>query len=135
MNNEAILEEEIEVLYNDCYGGWGISQKAYELYKTRNNNVSPRGSRKIIRTDPILIQIYHELGKDFDTKYSKTEIDIFPKKYANYINIKEYDGLESVDIDYAQYELDNIKNKIKEILHSALSNDEKINELNKIIIN
>lgn len=135
MNNEAILEEEIEVLYNDCYGGWGISQKAYELYKTRNNNVSPRRRRKIIRTDPILIQIYHELGKDFDTKYSKTEIDIFPKKYANYINIKEYDGLESVDIDYAQYELDNIKNKIKEILHSALSNDEKINELNKIIIN
>ena len=133
MNNEAILEEEIEVLYNDCYGGWGISQKAYELYKTRNNNVSPRRRRKIIRTDPILIQIWHELGPDFDTKYSKTEIDIFPKKYANYINIKEYDGLESVDIDYAQYELDNIKNKIKEILQSSISNDEKINELNKII--
>ena len=133
MNIEAILEEEIGVLYNACYGGWGISPKAYELYKTRNNNVSPRGRRKIIRTDPILIQIYHELGYDFDTKYSKTEIDIFPKKYANYITFTEYDGSESVDIDYAQYELDNIKNKIKEILQSSFSNDEKINELNKII--
>ena len=133
MNIEAILEEEIGVLYNACYGGWGISPKAYELYKTRNNNVSPRGRRKIIRTDPILIQIYHELGPDFDTKYSKTEIDIFPKKYANYITFTEYDGSESVDIDYAQYELDNIKNKIKEILQSSFSNDEKINELNKII--
>lgn len=90
MNNEAILEEVIEVLYNDCYGGWGISPKAYELYKIRNNNVSPRGGRKIIRTDPILIQIYHELGADFDTKYSKTEIDIFPKKYANYITITPF---------------------------------------------
>jgi hypothetical protein len=133
MNNEAILEEEIEVLYNACYGGWSISEKAYELYKTRNNNLSPRIRRNIIRTDPILIQIYHELGADFDTKYSKTEIDIFPKKYADYITIKEYDGLETVHIDYTQYELDNIKNKIKEILQSSLSNDEKINELNKII--
>lgn len=133
MNIEDISEEEIEVLYNDCYGGWNISQKAYELYKTRNNNVSPRIRRNIIRTDPILIKIYHELGADFDTKHSKTEIDIFPKKYANYINIKEYDGLESVDIDYTKYELDNIKNKMKEILQSSLSNDEKINELNKII--
>ena len=133
MNIEAILEEEIGVLYNACYGGWGISPKAYELYKTRNNNVSPRGKIKKIRTDPILIQIWHELGPDFDTKYSKTEIDIFPKKYANYITFTEYDGSESVDIDYAQYELDNIKNKIKEILQSSFSNDEKINELNKII--
>jgi len=132
MNIEAMLEEEIEVLYNDCYGGWRISPKAYELYKTRNNNVSPRGKIKKIRTDPILIQIYHELGNEFDTKNSKTEIDIFPKKYENYFSFKEYDGLESVHIDYAQYELDNIKNKIKEILQSSLSNDEKINEFNKI---
>lgn len=134
MNIQDISEEEIEVLYNDCYGGWDISQKAYELYKTRNNNVSPRIRRNIIRTDPILIQIYHELGADFDTKYSKTEIDIFPKKYANYITIKEYDGLETVHIDYTQYELDNIKNKIKEILQSALSNDEKINEFTHLKI-
>ena len=134
MNIEDISEEEIEVLYNDCYGGWDISQKAYELYKTRNNNVSPRIRRNIIRTDPILIQIYHELGSDFDTKHSKTKIDIFPKKYANYINIKEYDGLESVDIDYTKYELDNIKNKIKEILQSSLSNDEKINEFTRLKI-
>lgn len=29
-------EEVIEVLYNRCYGSWGISEKAIELYKLRN---------------------------------------------------------------------------------------------------
>ena len=59
-----IDEDVIEVLYNGCYGGWEISEKAMELYKLRNVNYD---SIKLeiydfCRTDPILIQIYQVIA-------------------------------------------------------------------------
>jgi len=119
-------EEEIEVLFNDCYGGWQISNKAnklYELRRTKDSNL-----RK--RSDPILVQIYKELGDEFDgEKHSKTGIEKIPKKYEKYFIISEYDGLERVEIDYTLYELDNLKQKIKEILeNNSMDNDEKIKQ-------
>lgn len=121
-------EEEIEILYNNCYGGWGLSIKAKELYKLRQGNFNFD-----IRDDPILVQIYKELGTDFDGKFSKTKIRKIPKKYKNYYYISEYDGIECVNIDYTKYKLDNLYNNIKEILQSNINNDIKINEIEKII--
>ena len=125
--------EEIEVLYNRCYGGWGMSDKAKELYTLRKTKDSTDYLRT--RSNPTLIQIYNELGADFDSKYSKTKTEKIPKKYENYYYITEYDGLETVEIDYTKYELDNLKQKIKEILeNNRTDNDEKINQFKKIII-
>ena len=132
MISQEIDNEEIEVLYNDCYGGWRISNKAKELYTLRkmknSNNYLSR------RSDPILIKIYNELGNEFDGgKYSKTGIEKIPKKYENHYYISEYDGLEKVEIDYTNYELDNLKKNIKEILeNNSIDNDEKINKFKKI---
>lgn len=127
-------EEEIEVLYNDKYGGWTISSKARKLYKLRKTNDSYNYLCK--RSDPILVQIYKELGDEFDEeKYSKTAIEKIPKKYEKYYIISEYDGLESVEIDYTKYELDHLKQKIKEILeNNSIDNDEKINQFTKLSI-
>ena len=123
--------EEIDVLYNNCHGGWGISDKARELYilrKTKNSNNKRR-------TDPILIQIYNELGDEFDDKYSSSAIAKIPKKYENYYYISEYDGLEKIEIDYTKYELDNLKKNIKEILeNNSIDNYEKINQFKKMSI-
>ena len=126
-------KEEIEVLYNDCYGGWTLSNKAKELYKLRKNNLSNAYISK--RSDPILIQIYNELGDKFDDKFSKTNIKKIDKIYEKYYDIEEYDGLESVIINYDKYNLDKIKNKINEILQSNINNDEKIGELEKFMYN
>ena len=121
--------EEIDVLYNNCYGGWGISNKARKLYELRKTNNS--NNRK--RNDPILIQIYNELGDEFDNKYSNSAIAKIPKKYENYYYISEYDGLEKIEIDYTKYELDNLKQNIKEILeNNSIDNDEKINQFKKM---
>ena len=69
MNSQEMDKEEIEVLYNSCYGSWRISNKAKELYTLRTTNNSNNYVRK--RSDPILIQIYNELGNEFDGgKYS-----------------------------------------------------------------
>jgi hypothetical protein len=133
-------EEEIEILYNNCYGGWNISKKAIELYKLRNNNVQDSDNTLdseldfyYQRNDPILIQIYKELGHEFDDKYSKTKLKKINKKYENYFYIDEYDGAECVKINYTKYKLDNLYNRMKEILQSNDNNQTKINEIEQFI--
>jgi hypothetical protein len=131
-----VNEEEIEILINICYGGWNISKKAIELYKLRNPSYNVTGNNFdyfFNRHDPILIQIYKELGDNFDDKYSKTKIKKILKKYENYYDIDEYDGKECVRINYTKYKLDNIYNKIKEILQSNNNDNTKINEIEQFI--
>ena len=125
-------EDEIEILYNNKYGGWGISKKAIELYQLRSN-LSEYEKDSFCRNDPILIQIYKELGNDFDDKFSRSSIKKIPKKYEKYYYIEEYDGKEYVKINYTEYKLDIIYNKIKEILQSTNNNNIKINEINEFI--
>ena len=131
-----VNEEEIEILINICYGGWNISKKAIELYKLRNPNYNVTEldfDYYFHRNDVILIQIYKELGNDFDDKYSKTKIKKILKKYEHYYDIDDYDGKECVRINYTKYKLDNIYNKIKEILQSNNNNNTKINEIEQFI--
>jgi len=121
------IKEEIEILYNNCYGKWKLSDKANELYKLRKDNSNK--SYKSRRSDPILVKIYYKLGDEFDNKYSKTKIEKIEKIYEKYYDIEEYDGLESLIIDYNKYNFDLIKNKVNEILESTMNNDEKISDL------
>ena len=72
-----VNEEEIEILLNICYGGWNITKKAIDLYKLRSSSYNVTGNEfdyYFNRNDPILVQIYKELGNEFDNKYSKTKI-------------------------------------------------------------
>ena len=83
-----INEDEIEILYNINCGGWGISKKAIELYNLRiSHNLSEFGKDVCCRNDPILIQIYKELGDDFNDMLSKIQIKKILKKYENYYYI------------------------------------------------
>ena len=134
MISQETDNEEIEVLLNDCYGGWSISNKANNLYKLRKTENSTNYLSR--RSDPIFVQIYKELGDEFDgVGHSNTGIEKIPKKYENHYYISEYDGLEKVEIDYTKYELDNLKKNIKNILeNNSIDNDEKINQFKKMII-
>jgi uncharacterized protein YcgL (UPF0745 family) len=129
-------EEEIEVLCNDWFGSWKISHIAEELYILRKKENKINDNKYFRRrNDPILIQIYNELGEKFDGTNSKTTIHKIPKKYENYYYIDKYDDLESVEIDYTKYQYDNLKKNIKEILeNNNIDNNEKINEIKKIVI-
>ena len=89
---------------------------------------------ELCRADPILIQVYNELGADFNGKYSKIKIKKIPKKYEKYYYISEYDGLECVEIDYTEYKLDTIYNKITEILQSTKNNNIKLIEIEEFIL-
>ena len=123
----------IQILYNVCYGGFSPSDKAVELYNLRKLEIDPSyqcilSCVLIDRDDPILVKIYHELGRNFDVNYSNTNVFLLDKKYKNYYVINEYDGMEMVSIDINRYKLDNVKR----ILHNQQSNDKKIAELLKI---
>ena len=128
-------QEMIEVLYNDCYGGYGISKKATKLYNDRmlaNDSafIPVEDKEEISRTDKVLIEIYKEIRTDIDTKYSKIKIEFIPKKYEKHFFIEEYDGKENVAIDYNRYTMNTMRDVLKD---DTLHNDEKINKLNSIL--
>lgn len=129
----------VEVLYNSRYGYYCESEKAIELYNFRKKEIDPLFMTvfyeecDIIRHDPILVQIYHELGDNFNV-IGKIKIKRILKRYENYYIISEYEGLESVMIDEYRYDEDNKKNRIKEILNCSMTDSEKIKELKKIIL-
>jgi len=127
-----INEEEIEVLYNDDYSFWRISEKAIELYKLRKN-LTKFDLDFCCRNDPILVQIYKELGNDFDNNNSRTKIEKILKKYENYYYFEYDTGREYVKIDYTKYKLDTMYNKIKEILQSDNNDNIRINEIDQFI--
>jgi hypothetical protein len=134
--DELENNEQIEVMYNDIYGSWNISNKAKEIYKLRK--IERKLDKEIIyiskRNDPLLIEIYRELKEEFDGEFSKTIIKKIPKIYENYYFIDKYDGYESVEIDYIKYELHNLKKNIKEIIKNEnMDNYEKLNQINKVI--
>ena len=136
MISQETDNEEIEILYiSGGYGGWKISDKAMELYKLRTANNNNFDIYLQDRNDTILIKIYKELGNTFNDKnYGKTSIKKIPKKYEEYYYISEYEGLESVEINYTQYELDNLKKNIKKILeNNNFDINEKINQFKNLI--
>jgi hypothetical protein len=102
-----------EVVINTCYGGFGLSKKAYELYlKLKNITTYPEtdkwGStihwlnkektehfydRHLERHDPTLVSVVKQLGKGANGLCANLEVVEVQGRYR----IDEYDGLESIE--------------------------------------
>lgn len=132
IEQEVIKQDQgyIEVLYNYCYGGFNPSEKAKELYIEKMLEIDKDFNNEhfdmyfVDRDDPILIEIFHQLGiEKFSGSYSKIKSLKIPKKFKDCFVIDEYDGKESVNIDYGKYKLDRIRDILK---NEEFSNDEKI---------
>jgi hypothetical protein len=104
-----------KIVYNDCYGGFGLSDEAVEMYlqlkgfkynKTPNRwgaNFSVEGwedfyYRDIDRADPILVQVVETLGDKANGNCAKLEIEDIPA--GTLYRITEYDGNESIETQY-----------------------------------
>jgi hypothetical protein len=94
-----------KVVINTCYGGFGLSKQACELYAERkglkvgkwnaNWGFFENGDfydREIPREDPILIEIVEELGAAASSQYSDLKVVNVPED-ANW-GVEEYDGKE-----------------------------------------
>ena len=81
-----------KIVYNACWGGFGLSKAAWERYVELGGKAE--SEYDVSRTDPILVQVVEELGTDADGEYAELSIADVPAgtKYR----IDEYDGFESV---------------------------------------
>ena len=122
----------MKILINGCYGGFGISDEAKAEYKRRTGEKLPYCDDN--RYNPILIQIREEFGRtQFSGHCASICIETIDEIYKDYHTINEYDGIESIEIDYAGYERDNLIYKIKMILRSTIPNEQKILEISNLV--
>ena len=84
----------MQIVINSCYGGFGLSDKALDMYKQLSNK-SEVYSFELDRTDPILIQVVEALGAEADGRFAKLRIIEIPDDIE--WEITEYDGIESVE--------------------------------------
>jgi len=88
-----------KIVYNTCYGGFGLSKAAIARYWEIRGEPKPEhwavwDERELNRGDPILVQVVEELGKDANDGFSKLAIrELEP---GTQYRIDEYDGYESV---------------------------------------
>ena len=85
-----------KVVYNNCYGGFGLSRKAVILGQKLANDPNWCGN-SLARTDSILVAVVEQLGKKANGKHASLAIEEVPKGTA--YRIDEYDGYESVKIN------------------------------------
>jgi hypothetical protein len=83
----------INSCYGGLYGGFGLSEKAFDLYREKaQNGISYAGD--INRADPILIEVIELLGDEADTRFSQLKIVEIPDGVE--WEIAEYGGYEHV---------------------------------------
>jgi hypothetical protein len=83
------------IVINDCYGGFGLSDEAKDLYKDMAGITdSDWYDRDIARDDPYLVKIVRDLGSSAGGGYSKLKIVEVPSDVE--WEIAEYDGVEWV---------------------------------------
>jgi hypothetical protein len=87
-----------KIVYNGCYGGFGLSDKAvaryWELKGLPVHDAFTRFDIEEDRADPILVQVVEELGEEADAVFSDLQIREIPE--GTLYRIDEYDGRETV---------------------------------------
>ncbi len=115
----------MKVLVNDCYGGYGISLEAEQLYFTKKGIsfelIEERYGRgkylidgevayaEIDRDDPILIEVVEEIGSERASgEHAELSISEIPDGCE--YDIHEYDGTEYISSTWIEITLDELKN-------------------------
>ena len=83
----------MEIILNKCYGGFGISDEAMDMYFERTGRKISRYCNNL-RNDPILISIVKDLGTKANGSASKLVVVDIPDG-LDYV-IDEYDGIETL---------------------------------------
>ena len=98
MDKQRLIEELKgirRIVINDCYGGFGLSDKATKRYKELAGIEDPEFyDRSIPRDDPYLVKIVREMGSAANGRCANLKIVEVPAD-VNWI-IEEYDGVEWV---------------------------------------
>lgn len=109
-------ERMAKIMYNQCYGGFTLSNQAQAMYKAKKGLAEHESLGyqwdDIARHDEDMIAIVEVLGPEASGQCSDIAIKEIPAKFVHYYYIEEYDGMESVSVDTKQYKLDQIHTMI-----------------------
>jgi hypothetical protein len=121
-------DEKTTVLYNHCYGGFGLSEEAKILYKEYTDN--KYDDFTVRRHCPYLVKVFEVLGSEkFGSSYSKIKSCEIPIYMEHYYSICEYDGLEGVELKIEWFKYDIIQFVVK----SSMNDTQKVKIINIII--
>ena len=81
------------IVINRCHGGFGLSDQALALYRSRTGQTAVL-DREIARDDPVLVEVVETLGAAANTRVSELAVIEIPEDVA--WQIDEYDGWEWV---------------------------------------
>lgn len=95
-------------LYNTCYGGFHFSKAFMERVNERRVAAGRppykseyEASYSTERSDPDVIATYLELGrKESSGRLASISITWVPREFLDLAHIREYDGTESVGVDF-----------------------------------
>ena len=83
----------MKIVINVCHGGFGLSDKALEMYRAEVND-EHIDDYEIERNDPVLVKLIEQLGVMANTRWSELKVVEIPDG-IEWI-IQDYDGLEWV---------------------------------------
>jgi len=115
------------VVYNDCHGGFDLSEQGMAEYNHRTSQLTyPDG---ISRDDPVLLHMVETMDPAvINNKHSRLTIKEFPIAFQSFLVWSEYDGKESVRVDYHKY----IVHTVKSVLEADVSAEEKIGRISQL---
>jgi len=103
------MAETFKVVYNACYGGFDLSVDGLKEYNRRSSKQVMRAD-EIGYDDPVLIDMVETMdAKEINTNNSHLKIKEFPIAFQSFLLWHDYDGKESVRIDYNKYMVESIK--------------------------
>jgi hypothetical protein len=126
VHSPPIKGEDMKVIINRCFGGFGLSDKAVERCIELGMTVSdgeekdaeffhdpgsPFGSHyyalngysKKFRINPIVIKVVEELSEEANGPHAKLKIIEIPFDSVDGWEISEYDGIESIEEDHQSW--------------------------------
>ena len=125
-SSEPSLSQTFKVVYNDCYGGFDLSDRGLAEYNRRSLK-SINIPDCINRDDPFLIEMIEMMDeKDINSEYSKLKVKEFDTSFKSFLRWSEYDGKETVSIDLPGYLVESVKLIIRD---KDTSSDEKIDRI------
>ena len=85
----------MKIAINGCYGGFGLSKKAYEFLGIPWDGYGYKYCSENERTDPKLIECIETLGKEASGELANIHVVDVPDDVDWCIS--EYDGIETVE--------------------------------------
>jgi hypothetical protein len=120
----------IKIVYNDEHGGFKLNEYGLELFERNKKHTGQNFWDLDARMD-VLVHLVERYGQDIAGQNSHLAIAQFPIEYKDCLQLYEYDGQETIVIDYNKYTLDRIKSIVHE--NDDMNANEKLMRIIDII--